>query len=51
MSKARQAAQARLIERLQLERDLERLDKRWILREWAITFEGYERAPLKPRLK
>eukprot|EP00045_Choanoeca_perplexa_P011029 m.115252 g.115252 ORF g.115252 m.115252 type:complete len:881 (-) comp15486_c0_seq1:97-2739(-) len=42
ISSAKLSAQRRLIARLQMERDMERMDKRWILKEWAITFEGHE---------
>jgi hypothetical protein len=30
-----------------MERDMERMDKRWILKEWAITFEGHDEAKRK----
>ncbi|EDQ87037.1 uncharacterized protein MONBRDRAFT_10475 [Monosiga brevicollis MX1] len=38
--KSRLSAERRVIARLQVERDMERLDKRWILRKFAITFEA-----------
>eukprot|EP00730_Choanoeca_flexa_P002287 TRINITY_DN10991_c0_g2_i1.p1 TRINITY_DN10991_c0_g2~~TRINITY_DN10991_c0_g2_i1.p1 ORF type:complete len:396 (+),score=79.69 TRINITY_DN10991_c0_g2_i1:134-1189(+) len=41
ISSAKLSAHKKLIARLQLERDMERLDKRWILKEWAITFDGH----------
>lgn len=47
ISSAKLSAQRRLITRLQMERDMERMDKRWILKEWAITFEGHDEAKRK----
>lgn len=38
--KAKNGAQTKLIKKLRLERDLERLDKIWILERWAITLDG-----------
>jgi hypothetical protein len=38
--KAKVNAHSRLIEKIRIERDLERMDKVWILERWAITLDG-----------
>ena len=40
--KSKVSAHKRLIEKLRVERDLERMDKVWILERWAITLDGAE---------
>lgn len=40
MVKAKLNAHSRLIEKIRIERDLERMDKVWILERWAITLDG-----------
>lgn len=42
INKAVIRAQSRLISKLQAERDLERMDKIWILNKWSITLDGQD---------